>query len=405
MHFALAGLVSLVAGVVLGGGGGESDLVVLKNGKELRGRVVFEDETTLVLRRDTRDTSVEQRSIERVESRLRSLGDLLDNEARAELHERTELELLAAQAEEMGLAGEAQVFWWRRLLLDREHEPANRALGHVKRGQGWGIPVDGRTVDWDKRFELAQDWGSAWELSSLHYELRSNLPLQRTLESLLDIERLYRVFFELFGAELALYDVCRPMRVHLHADSASYPETAGEVGRYDPATDIVQVDASKGLNFGTLAHELTHQLLQNTAFRERNDEGCIPPWLNEGLAEYMSASVTQAPGLVFTAGQAHMEHFRVHALARDPFDLTRVLAFSTSDYDASSDRTLKYAQSYTFVHFLLHGADGAQRAPFLEFLRTVYRGKGSATDLKSALKADWRELEQGWNVYVRGLSR
>jgi hypothetical protein len=398
MRFVLAGLVSIVAL-----GGGESDLVVLKTGKELRGRVVFEDEARLVLRRDARDTEIEQRSIERVESRLRKLGDLLDNEARAELHERSELELLAAQAQEMGLTGEAQVFWWRRLLLDHDDEPANRALGHVKRGQGWGIPVGGRTVDWDKRFELAKDWGSAWELSSMHYTLRSNLPLQRNLEILLDVERLYRAFYELFGDELALYDVCRPMAVHLHADSASYPETAGELGRYDPATDIVQVDASKGLNFGTLAHELTHQLLQDTAFREKNDEGCIPPWVNEGLAEYMSSSVTRAPGLAFTAGDPYVQHFRAHALAREPFDLTRVLAFSTGDYDASSDRDLKYAQSYTLVHFLLHGAGGAHRAGFLEFLRAVYRGKGSATDLKRALKTDWRELEESWHAYVRGM--
>jgi hypothetical protein len=391
----------LLLALCSGAAGGEGDEVVLKSGKSLRGRVVFEDESVLILRQESRDTPIERAEIERVESRRSNLGVLLDNAARAELGDVGELELLAAQAEEMGLPGEAQVFWWRALLVDREHAAARAALGHVKRAGEWVIPVRGRMVDWDKRFQLARDWGTAWELASLHYRLRSNLPLEACLDALLDLERLYRAFYELLGAELRLYEVCRPMSVNLHADRASYPETAGEAGRYDPGTDRVLVDASRGLLFTTLAHEATHQLLQDTVFRERSGEGEIPPWLNEGLAEYVAASVAHAPNLVFEPGRLEPRHFRAHAQSKDPFDVTRVLSFSTGDFDASSQRELKYAQAYTLVHFLLHGAEGRHRAGFLDFLRAVYAGKGSPTDLKRCLRLEWRELERAWHAYAR----
>jgi len=361
MSLALALLVSIPAL-----GGGESDLVVLKSGKELRGRIVFEDEAKVVLRQDARDTPFEREEIERVESRMRNLGDLLDNDAKWRPLDLGELELLCAQAKEMNLAGEAELYSWRMLLGKREHEPAHVALGHKKRGKSWVLPLDGRWVDWDKRLELSKDWGSAWELTSLHYELRSNLPLPTSLDALLDIERIYRAFYEIFGAELALYDVCRPMCVHLHADAASYPEIGTEVGFYEPDTDTLRVNASRGLVFGTLAHELTHQLLHDTAFRERNDGGCIPPWLDEGLADYMEAGVQSTSPLVFVAGKPQAYQFQAHAGAKDPFDLTRVLAFSSGDYGASSDRELKYAQSYTLVHFLLHGLNGRYRAGFFD---------------------------------------
>jgi hypothetical protein len=293
------------------------------------------------------------------------------------------------------------VFWWRLVLLDPEREDARRALGHEKRGGGWGLPLDRRKVDEARRFELAKDWGTAWELASFHYRLKTNLPLAVGLDALLDLERLYRAFYALFGAELGLYDVTRPLAVHLHADQASYPETANEWGSYDTGEDVVHVNARAGLDYPTLAHELTHQLLYDTAFRERGaGSGTLPAWLDEGLADYVAGSVERAPGVVFEPGRPRDDHFRVQARAKRPLDLTRVLALSSGDYFASSDRTLKYAQSYTLVHFLLHGSEGRHRAGFLEFLRAVYAGKGSATDLKKALDVEWRTLEKDWLAYV-----
>lgn len=382
--------------------GDEGDRVVLQNGKTLLGRVLFEGEARIVLRQGTRDVELDPGTVASVRSRRRALEGLLQEAPGA--HDVAALGRLAEQADAAGLAGEAAAFWWRLLELDPGHAPAHEALGHRKRGASWGVPVGTRVVGLETRRELAQDWGSAWELASFHYRLRSNLPLGTSLDVLFDLERLYLALDRLLGHELELADVCRPMGVCLHADAASYPESAGEAGRYLPEVDEVHLDASRGFSFATLAHELTHQWLYDTAFREQKREGEVPSWLDEGLAEYVAASVAAWPELRFEPGRAHPLHFRTHARAKDPHDLTRVLSFSTGDYYASSDRDLKYAQSYTLVHYLLHGREGGElrwRAGFLEFLRAVQRGKGSSTDLKRCLGTDWRTLEAGWTAYVR----
>jgi hypothetical protein len=382
------------------------DRVQLKNGEVLTGRVVFADSNVLVLRQDERDKSLERSSIERVETRADALGALLDDAARTDLGNAVELANLARRASENGLPGEAEAFWWRLLVLDPAHEEAHRALGHRKRGEGWAIPVKTRQVDWAKRLELARDWGSAWELTSLHYALRSNLSLAESVDVLFDLERFLRAFYRLFGSDLGLYDLTRPLQVYLHADRASYPEKSNETGLFDTEADIVHVNAEQGLHFDLLVHEGTHQLLYDTAFRARvAGTGELPTWLDEGLACYVAAGVTRAPAFVFEPQRLEVRHFRLQAEAKKPIDLTRVLSLSVGDYFASSERDLKYAESYSLVHFLLHGGEGRYRAGFLDYLRGVYAGKGSATDLKRALDVDWRPLEEEWNAYARSCAR
>jgi hypothetical protein len=385
--------------------GDERDRVVLANGKELRGRILRVDAEELVLRRDGRDQELTRKEVASFESVDAALTALLAEARPARLARKEELPALAARARAAGLAGEADNLWWRLLLLEPDSKAAHEALGHRQRGGRFVVPLDGRSVPLERRIELARDWGSAWKLTSLHYELTTNLPLERALELGLDLERFYHAFFELFGAELGLYEVCAPMKIHVHADRASYPEAAGENGRYEPAIDTVVVDASRGLQLATLVHEATHQLLFVTAFKERGGHGEIPPWLNEGLAEYVACSVIGAPPLVLEPGTPALHHFQAHAGSKSAHDLTRVLAFSTTDYQASDDPGLKYAQSYTLVHFLLHGEERSRRAGFFDYLRLVYAGRGSSSDLKKCLDADWKKLERAWSAYAAAQAR
>lgn len=398
------GLLALAA-VLFAALGDERDRVVLASGKELRGRILRVDEQELVLRRSGRDQEFTRKEVASFESVGAALDALLLEARPARLARKEELPALAERARAAGLEGEAANLWWHLLLLEPEARAAHEALGHKLRGGRHVVPLDGRAVDLAQRIELAKDWGSAWRFTSLHYELTTNLPLARALELGLDLERFYRAFFALFGAELGLYEVCTPMKIHVHADRASYPETAGENGRYEPEIDTVVVDASQGFKLATLMHEATHQLLFVTAFKERGGHGEIPPWLNEGLAEYVATSVLGAPPLVLEPGTPALHHFHAHAESKTAHDLTRVLSFSTTDYQTSDDPALKYAQSYTLVHFLLHGEDGRHRAGFFAYLRLVYAGRGSSSDLKKCLDVDWKKLERAWSEYAEAQAR
>lgn len=391
---------ALLLCLALAAGGDERDRVVLKTGKELRGRILLVDEERVVLRRSGRDQELARSAVERTESVRDGLAALLEDARPSRLARLDEVELLAARAEEYGLPGEAEALRWRMLALEPSCEAAHEALGHRRRGGRFVVPVDGRQVGLEERLALARDWGSAWTFGSLHYELRTNLPLGEALDLALELERLYAAFFALLGPELALREVCTRMRFQVHADRASYPEGAGETGRYDPDSDTVVVDASRGLELLTWTHEATHQLLSVTAFRERGAQGEIPPWVNEGLAEYFATGVVGGPPLAFQAGLPCTRHFRTQAGAQDAHDLKRVLAFSSTDFQAGSDQLLKYAQSYTLVHFLLHGEEGRYRQGFLAWLRLVYAGRGSTTELEKCLDVEWKPLERAWLAHV-----
>jgi hypothetical protein len=391
---------SLVAGL----GGEEQDVVVLENGKELEGRVVYDDGKLLILRQGTRDSEIAMADVQRVDSLVRRQDALLDRELAAPPWDLAEARMLAEQARESGLEGEARVFAWRMLAVDAANEDAHLFLDHKQRSSGWSVPMDGRApVRFEKRAELARDWSDAWEFSTLHYELKTNLPLVQALDLPLDMERLYQGFFALFAADLRLFEILEPMRVHVHADEGSYPESGREAGRYDPDDDTLRIDASAGLDPGILAHEATHQLLHDTAVRERSYSGEIPGWLDEGLADYIAGCVVGPRGrLVVEPGRAHELRFRAHASAEKELSLSRVLNLTTEDFWASSRQDLKYAQACTLVHFCLHGEDGRHRAAFLDFLRDAYRGQASSTDFKKRLGArDEREFEAAWRRHVQ----
>ena len=132
--------------------------------------------------------------------------------------------------------------------------------------------------------------------------------------------------------------------------------------------------------------------------------GCITATANLNAAAIAEVIRLARAGKPEAAEARHVEVKAFRLLLQDYAPIPaqkRLLALSTGDYQASSGRDLKYAQSYTLVHFLLHGDERAHREGFLEFLRSLYQGKGSATDLKRCLKADWRKLGASWQAYVK----
>lgn len=395
----------VIAVCLLGVGTSPQDTVELEGGKKLEGRVVYEDDDVLVLRRGSRDREIELADVVAVDSVARKLDRFL---AVAEAVGANDVEgnlALAAQASAVGLEAEARLFWWRVLELAPDHADANRRLGHVRRGSRWLVPDGGRRWPLDQLLERRADWGEAWELETTHYVLRTNLDLGTAVAAALELERFYRTFFSTFARPLRLYEVEEPMDVHVHADAASYPESGNEGGYFAPAENIARVDASRGLHVGTLIHEATHQLIHNTAERERTYSGSIPGWLDEGLAEYMEASIRGSVGeTTVEVGAVNRAHFRAQAMAGKPYDLARVIQFDAGDFSASTRRSLKYAQAYSLVHYCLRGEDGAYREGFLAFVRGAYRGKSSSTHFKKALGIRGEKgFDEGWSRYARSL--
>jgi len=402
--------IGILMGALLSvGGDGESvpDVVELKNGRSREGRVVYEDDLKLILLVKTRAQEIAREDIESVRAVRRELPRALDEIAVLKRGDLEAHHALARSLEERNLPREARLVDWMVLGFRPDDELANERLGHRRRRKSWTIPHSGRWYRLEDRQELLEDWGDAWEFESTHYRLRTNLPLQAAVEVTLDLERTYRSFYETFGPGLELWEVTEPMEAHVHADSASFPESLGAGRSYFSRSDRrLVVNASRVLSLRTMVHEATHGVMYFSAVRTRSGRGDLPGWLNEGIAEYVEASRTGSRGAIaFTPGRTNGGHLLTHATAKKPFRLNRVLNFQSNDFGGTSKTDLKYAQSYTLVQFCLHAEDGRYRAGFFDFLRGVYAGKGSSTHFKKAIGVREKELEEAWHAYATDSAR
>lgn len=381
------------------------DVVELVGGRKLEGRVVYQDAEKLVLRVGSNDKDLAMKEVASVRSRAADLADVVKKWRALKPDDVAGTMQLADACKKQDL-DEAGVMAWDALAYDPWNEAAHVMLGHLKKDEGWSVREKTRVLEYEKLGNLRKDWNDAWVLPTTHYALRSNQKLVNAVAAAMDLECFYRSFFDLFQIELGLREVVEPMGAEVHADKKSFPESVGGRPAYfDPSANVLYVNAEGGVRRGDLFHEATHQILHNTAERVRSGRGDIPGWLNEGLAEYMAAGMSGPEARAsFATGALDRGHFRVHALAKDPYDLSRVLAFGSEDFGASSKADLKYAQSYTLVQFCLHGEYGKHRKAFLAFMRGTYEGHASGKDFKDAIGMRESELEKAWTAYVKGIA-
>jgi hypothetical protein len=385
------------------------DTVTLKKGGELKGRVVYEDDVMLLLRIGTKEKQIAQAEIESVHAITRSLHELLDKLAEVDGTAPGPAQVdglmgLATFAQDNDLPGEARLLFLRVLLVAPEHPGANAALGNREKEGKWTLTHDKRQHSTSELAKVGLDWGSRWTLETTHYKLLSNLALPAAIHAAFDLERQYRAFYDFLQQHLRLLDITEEkLVVELHGDSDSYPEPGdGRQAYFDGEALALYVEASRSLNRGSLAHEAAHQLLYMTTKRTRGGKGEIPAWLDEGMGEYFRAALKGAAGhATFEFGLPLADHLKTIREADKPLDLNRVLTFVATDFLVSTDANLKYAESWALLQYGLHGADGAHREAFMDFIKSAYQGKSSMTDFKKAIEMDIDDFEKAFFTWVR----
>ncbi len=152
--------------------------------------------------------------------------------------------------------------------------------------------------------------------------------------------------------------------------------------------------------FHTLRHEGFHQF----AFARIGPD--LPIWANEGLAEYFAETVVAKRGL--SAGQVPAGRLAVvkRAIADNAhIPLAELLTMSGEEWNQNvRDRigSLQYDQSWSVVHFLVHGDKKYQRA-FEAYLKMIATGLEPAEVARRIFGASTDAFEQAWKTYVTNL--
>ncbi|HEX8423723.1 MAG TPA: DUF1570 domain-containing protein, partial [Pyrinomonadaceae bacterium] len=221
------------------------------------------------------------------------------------------------------------------------------------------------------------------------------------------LEELRAIFSRLQGADS--FDVAIPVTVILFQNDGDYeffkPIYRGELRRdvagyflFSPDVNYITLSLASGRGrdpHSVLFHEYVHALV-------RNNYAGAPLWFNEGLAQYYSEFELSKDRRRVNLGR-QLTH-RLDSLARDEFlPLETLLSVDASSayYQQSARYPVFYAQSWAFVHYLLHDAKGMRQKQLARYLELVGAGQAVEESFREAFKVDFGQMERGLRAYVR----
>jgi tetratricopeptide (TPR) repeat protein len=176
-------------------------------------------------------------------------------------------------------------------------------------------------------------------------------------------------------------------------------EVAGYFQSGDEINYITLTTEPNGENpYSTIYHEYVHLLINNN-YGKAN----VPPWFNEGLAEYYSAFEIEDDQKVYL-GRLIANHI---LLLRQQRQLIPLKTLFEVDY-ASLHRNkreatgLFYAQAWALVHYLILGNNGQRLPQMAQFFSLMAKNVPTEEAFRQAFQTDFATMEKELKKYVDG---
>lgn len=425
------------------------DVVLLRDGKEVRGRILQRyDEQELVLVQDGRTVEIPRQDVSLIAHDTRaSLRTFLDER-------RTGLTLdqewaLVARADQLGLPRLGDLQAWHVLTLDPRHTGANERLGHRLRGGVWQWRLDGRWLEPEEFEERMTDWGKRLVLHGENWRLETNTTIRIAVDTLFDLERAWTHWMDTLGAELKATEVvvepAYGMKVLVFKDQEdpAYSRWIGSEREpfYGASLEYRTQDGEPNAIFTHVGSnpyplklmELAGQQLLYTTLRYGRRSGDAPEveqarhayWAEIGAGYWMTRVMGGTPGYarpvpfrdapsVLRAAQQPAP--RGSALANPDKELPNLINLPFRQYHSTDEDRVSIlrAKAMTFFTFLLvenpdvvHRGEvtGSGRDALLNYLREVYatpRGHSSSAFDEAIAPGEIEDLQEPWHRFLHG---
>jgi hypothetical protein len=317
---------------------------------------------------------------------------------------------------------------------------------HLERGELPSPPSRGK-VRWLSAAEadrLRAGWKPPWQIPTEHFEIQSNVPLAEVIS----FGRRLEAFHDLFMALMADVQgdsspLARRLRdPHLTGDPPTKRHTVYYFASRDEYLDYLRptygANVERSIGFydppksstgrnpayffrdpdgdlpvtANLYHEVSHQLLFETAGPSRYTQNTGNFWVFEGLGTYFETVEPQPDGSLEVGGRVGR---RMEEAIRSLVDLGRTIPLEQfMGYDeaafAHDDSAiyLRYQQAMALTVFLMQWHDGAYREGFLDYVRDAYRGRLRASTgrkLQDRVGESYAMLEAQLLSFLRGPRR
>jgi tetratricopeptide (TPR) repeat protein len=174
-------------------------------------------------------------------------------------------------------------------------------------------------------------------------------------------------------------------------DVAGYFQSGRDVNYITLTTETMAEDP-----YRTIFHEYVHLLVNNTMGRAG-----VPPWFNEGLAEYYSTFEIQDARKA-TLGKPISNH--IHFLRSTklwPLKTLFSVDYHSLERNKHEARGVFYAQSWALVHYLIQGDDGKRKDELGKFLEMLVAGTPVETAFRDTFQMDYATLEKQLKSYIQ----
>jgi len=155
---------------------------------------------------------------------------------------------------------------------------------------------------------------------------------------------------------------------------------------------------------GVLQHEGFHQF----AFIRISAD--LPPWVNEGLAEYFEQAVlVRTQFRIGQAARTKIERLQTALEDENTFEFEHMLSMTSREWASrvsggDPKAITMYDQAWSMVHFLIHARDGSYAGMFEDYLKALAQGLEPPRAFEQAFNTDDIDsFQTAWAQYVDAL--
>jgi hypothetical protein len=157
----------------------------------------------------------------------------------------------------------------------------------------------------------------------------------------------------------------------------------------------------------TLYHEVSHQLLFETAGPNAYTRNVGNYWVFEGLGTYFETLSPQQDGSIEVGGLVGRrieEGIRSLVAQGQIVPLAEFVAFDQDAFNSEDRIYLHYQQAMALTVFLMQWQQGTYRDPFLDYVRDAYRGRikhGLGRSLQDRLSQPYAVIDSQLRAFLK----
>ncbi len=315
---------------------------------------------------------------------------------------------------------------------------------HLEKGELPGRGGIGGRESWlpaEKADAQRREFSQGWEISTEHFQIKTNVPLSEAISFGRSLETLHEVFESLFADVIG--ENTSLARRFKSSTAVGEPKVEPHYVSYFAARDEyistvrpfqgdtvdeslgIYIRASKGRKRGhayffrevngqldvtaTLHHEVSHQLLFESGVAGPNDylRNVGNYWVFEGLGTYFETLTFTKNGDVEIGGLVGPRLAEARKSFEKEGTLVPLAAFIRFDQDHFNrgDIFKHYQQANALATFLMSARDGTYREGFLDYVRDACKGalkRTSGKSLEDRVDRSASDLEKELFAYLRG---